>query len=160
MVTDKPNTGKNSEKKWAIGIAVIAILIVALWLLYSSFGGRIAAPDAPGTPVGPGGRPGPSQEEGSSERTPSRPEGNNPPVIQQLDTIELPVGVPFAWDLQASDPDGDLITFSLFPTEAPVTLDAAGHLSFLAKQPGTYIIRIGASDGLEQTVMTIQFIVN
>lgn len=163
MVTEKqPTAAEHQSKKLGVGIAIAAIVIVGLWLVFNGISMPSPIPDANPGPAAP-----PTADRANAENPAPQPRmrsgtasENHAPVVQELDTIQLPVGIPFAWELQAWDEDGDPLTFALFPTDAPVTLDAAGHLAFTAKQAGTYTIRVAASDGMEQTVSVIRFIVN
>ena len=80
---------------------------------------------------------------------------NRPPVFDSVEPISLMPGSKVEIDLQASDPDGDRVTYLIESTaELPTgTLEGDGKLRFSPSpdQIGTYEFTLVATDGIAET---------
>src|SRR5439155_509719 len=73
---------------------------------------------------------------------------NRPPTITSTPPQTVTAGLPYRYDVQASDPDGDPLTFTLGAHPAGMTLDGFGRLSWAPAiaDVGTHRIEITVAD--------------
>ncbi|GAH64003.1 unnamed protein product, partial [marine sediment metagenome] len=76
---------------------------------------------------------------------------NHPPVITPIPNLTATVGVVFAYDVNATDPDGDVLTYSLIapkPTNMTINSDS-GVIIWIPTlaQVGNNSVIVGVSDG-------------
>ena len=91
---------------------------------------------------------------------------NRAPVLGQIqETYTVELGLEFALDLTATDPDGDEVTFfaTPLPLASGIGLDgASGEVRFRpeAGQEGTYVFTVGASDGslTDEALLTVEVV--
>lgn len=87
--------------------------------------------------------------------------GNQPPVVESIDTQYLIVGEPYSLAVKAVDSDKDALTFSdnseLFDINSKT-----GEIKFIPKeeQIGRHVATISASDGQEIADITVYFVVD
>ena len=55
---------------------------------------------------------------------------DQPPTINGNAPLSAVAGLPYRYDVQASDPDGDPMTFALTTAPAGMTIDALGQVSW------------------------------
>jgi YD repeat-containing protein len=55
---------------------------------------------------------------------------NQPPTIQPISSQSITAGLTFGYDVQASDPDGDAITYSVSSAPSGMTIDNLGRISW------------------------------
>jgi serine protease len=79
------------------------------------------------------------------------PHPNNAPEIQALATQNGIVGVALAFQLSASDADGDPLTFTAIDLPAGATLSTAGAFSWDSPALGNYTLSFEVSDGTDTT---------
>lgn len=74
--------------------------------------------------------------------------GNAAPRILSAAATSAKVGYDYRYDVLASDPDNDLLAYSLTESPAGMTIDAAsGRITWSPAQPGAYPVRVRVSDG-------------
>ncbi len=72
---------------------------------------------------------------------------NNPPAIVSTPITTVVGGQPYAYDVDAIDPDGDVLSYSLTAAPAGMTIDAqSGLISWAASAPPCDVV-VRASDG-------------
>jgi hypothetical protein len=75
---------------------------------------------------------------------------NNPPTITSAAVTTGTEGVPYSYDVDASDPDGDTLTYSLTTAPSGMTIDSAtGLVSWTPSgtQAGSHAVTVEVSDG-------------
>jgi len=73
---------------------------------------------------------------------------NSPPVFTSVPGVQSPTGATYLYAAQASDVDGDTITFGLQAAPAGVQVDpASGEVSWAQTQPGQHSLVLVADDG-------------
>jgi RHS repeat-associated protein len=80
---------------------------------------------------------------------------NRPPVITSAPVIGATPGRAYSYQLVASDPDGDALTYELIAAPAGAVLDAVGALRWDRPVAGSHPVTIRVSDG--QTYAEQQF---
>lgn len=74
--------------------------------------------------------------------------GNSAPRILSAAASTAKVGFEYRYAVLASDPDGDLLAYSLTEAPAGMSIDATtGRIVWSPDQPGTYPVRVRVSDG-------------
>ncbi|GHU23659.1 hypothetical protein FACS189497_09610 [Betaproteobacteria bacterium] len=71
---------------------------------------------------------------------------NRPPVIDNPLPIRVPAGVDFGHDLQASDPDGDAMLYTMGSQAVGLVVDASGWVRWPSPQPGRYPVTVVVAD--------------
>jgi RHS repeat-associated protein len=74
---------------------------------------------------------------------------NQPPVITSVAPTTVTAGLLYAYDVQATDPDGDPLTYTLTAGPAGMTLDPFGRLRWTTGIPniGTAHVSLSVADG-------------
>ncbi len=75
---------------------------------------------------------------------------NNPPTIDSTPSFSATEGSPYSYDVNASDPDGDTLTYSLTTAPTGMTIDSAsGVISWTptTAQVGTQSVAVQVDDG-------------
>ncbi len=76
-----------------------------------------------------------------------------PPVIHSAPLTTALVGEPYAYTVDALDPDGDIVTFELLEGPTGMTLDpASGLLEWPAPEVGPHAVKLRASDPADNAV--------
>ncbi len=71
--------------------------------------------------------------------------GFNPPTSATINQL-------YTYDVNASDPNGDLLTYSLISAPASMSINSGtGFLAWVPTSTGTNVIRVAVSDGRNQT---------
>lgn len=87
------------------------------------------------------------KEKGKPRRSLPLIVANRPPEITSSAPSELSNGI-YKYEVKAADPDGDKLSFSIEGAPSGMTIDSAtGTIQWDVPQPGTYSIKIEASDG-------------
>jgi sugar lactone lactonase YvrE len=74
--------------------------------------------------------------------------GNRPPVIANTETVLTAAeGIPFAFQILASDPDGQTLAYSLTTAPQGMTIDASGLIAWAAPVFGSHGLTIQVTDG-------------
>ena len=74
---------------------------------------------------------------------------NRPPVFRSVPVSSVRLGESYRYAARASDPDGDVLTYSLIDGPVGMSIDpSTGVVSWTAAEVGVYDIVIGASDGV------------
>ncbi len=85
-------------------------------------------------------------------------DGNRPPAIASRFPDAIPAGTPFSHQIEASDPDGDALIYSVASQASGMTINATGLVSWSSPQPGTYPVVVSVTDargaGSRQQVVT------
>jgi hypothetical protein len=84
-------------------------------------------------------------------------ETNSPPVLDAPFSVFLEDGTRYRLTINATDPDGDIVTFSDDTVLFDITEN--GTIDFIADVPGIYNVTIAASDGYDTTYASIVFAV-
>ncbi|MCD4719117.1 MAG: putative Ig domain-containing protein, partial [Desulfobacula sp.] len=80
--------------------------------------------------------------------TASRPPANAAPVIYSPPVLHGTTGIPYNYDINASDPNGDDITYSLSTSPFGMSINAAtGLISWSPDTAGTYEVTADITDG-------------
>ncbi len=92
------------------------------------------------------------------------PVQNNPPVISQFSRTTIQGGMEYQQQIQASDPDGDALTYSLInvpgSTPAGLTMDDRGRVTWattsadVRTEPYTYSVKVTDSHNLDSNTVT------
>lgn len=84
---------------------------------------------------------------GSDPRDPAS--HNRPPVISSQPNTAASEAQPYRYQIQASDPDGDSVSFVLLQSPAGMTISGTGLISWTpgANQSGSFSVIVRASDG-------------
>ena len=77
------------------------------------------------------------------------PELNNPPVITPIPDTTVTLGETFTYTVEAADPDGDILTYSLLGTPpAGMTINEnSGLISWTPTTTGSFEVTVEVSDG-------------
>ena len=76
------------------------------------------------------------------------PEPNNPPVITSTPIETATLEKLYTYTIEANDPDGDALTYSLTTSPAGMAIDAAtGIITWIPTAIGSYDVTIVVSDG-------------
>jgi hypothetical protein len=86
---------------------------------------------------------------------------NRPPMLSLIPDLNLTQGVYFNYEINASDPDGDLLLYELVPPRFPVNLHT-GKLSINPRDGdvGTHLLEVRVSDGEYTTSRNFTVTVN
>ncbi len=89
-------------------------------------------------------------------------DSNKPPVITSTPLLEADAGLPYTYQVTASDPDGDSLTYTLNTFPEGMTISASGLIAWTptATQVGNHNITVAVSDGKggavdQQYVLTV-----
>ncbi len=79
---------------------------------------------------------------------------NNPPTITSTPVQGITAGLVYRYDVRATDPDGDALTFRLDTAPAGMTLDALGRVSWAttAANVGVHRVAVTVADGRSAAV--------
>lgn len=76
------------------------------------------------------------------------PEPNNPPVITSTPIETATVGEEYVYNVFATDPDGDDLTYSLLTGSPPLYIDEnSGVITWTPNSTGTFEVTVEVSDG-------------
>ncbi|MEX2214855.1 MAG: putative Ig domain-containing protein [Phycisphaeraceae bacterium] len=87
---------------------------------------------------------------------------NRPPVISSTPPVEARVGTDYEYAVQATDIDGDALSFALIASPAGMTIDAATGLiewSPTADQLGDHAVTVTVTDGEDTATQTFEVLV-
>ncbi|CAK7053710.1 MAG: hypothetical protein BACD_02595 [Bacteroides rodentium] len=79
---------------------------------------------------------------------------NNSPVITSVPALTGTPGVQYTYQIIASDPDGDNLTYTIQEGPADAAVDTNGLLTWASPTQGSHQITLGVSDGVEETTQT------
>ncbi len=72
---------------------------------------------------------------------------NREPVITSVPQATATVGAPYAYQVSATDPDGDFLTYRMAGAPAALTISATGLISGTPTAQGTHAVTVTVSDG-------------
>lgn len=72
---------------------------------------------------------------------------NRPPVITSQPNVLAMPGKPYAYDVKASDPDGDALTYKLLQGPGGMKIDATGRLTWTPAAAGQQTVTVQVLDG-------------
>lgn len=76
------------------------------------------------------------------------PDSNNPPVISSTPPTTATIGLTYTYDVNATDPDGDTLTYSLTNNPSGMTINSAtGVIYWIPTELGDYNVTVEVSDG-------------
>jgi RHS repeat-associated protein len=84
---------------------------------------------------------------------------NHPPVILSNTIANGSAGVAYRYALQASDPDGDMLTYGIVSGPSGLKIDAAGVVTWAAPLEGVYSVTLRVDDGKAFTDQSYELVV-
>ena len=85
--------------------------------------------------------------------------GNNPPVIWSPPVLHAETMILYNYDVNATDPDNNVLTYSLYQCPEGMTIDKkSGLISWIPKNKGTYVIIVQVDDakgGIDTQTFTV-----
>ena len=90
------------------------------------------------------------------------PEPNNPPVITLISDATITLGETFSYTVEAVDPDGDDLTYSLTtnpPTDMAIN-PTTGLITWTPNSTGTFEVIVEVSDGSESATQSFTITVD
>lgn len=88
-------------------------------------------------------------------------EPNNAPIITSTPIINAAVGIVYTYNVEANDPDGDTLTYSLTESPNGMTIEATtGIISWFPTAEGNYQVIIEVSDGSLSATQSFTVIVS
>ena len=84
---------------------------------------------------------------------------NNPPVFRNLPASKSIIsGKLFSYQVEAFDPEGEVLTYSIEGVPSGMVISSAGLISWLNPKTGSYTITIRISDGTNSPVTSTLFL--